>query len=108
MEKDKLKFYKDLKLIYFCKECGVEYRPQRFTYKANLHRCWKCRRLYCSERFKKQTPERQREIKERNYKLGKLWVIKNIEKRRKIALKSYHQRKDEHRARRHRRTRPLK
>ena|SRR3990167_4938471 len=107
-------FYRDVKLILRCKKCGVEYRPPRFSFFAHLHLCWNCRRPYYAKwyremwipYFKRQTPERQREIKRQKQAVWITWVQRNLSKRRVQALESYHRNKEKHKTRRHRKTAP--
>jgi len=105
-------FYKDIKLIRFCKKCGVEYRPPRFSFFASLRLCWVCRRPYYEKWYKerflpywnRQTPERKKEIKAQKHVVWLKWVEVNKEKRRAQALLSYHKNKTKHKGRRHRKT----
>ena len=105
-------YYRDVKLIKFCKKCGVEYRPPRFTFFAMFGLCWKCRRPYYKKFynevwkpwFAKQTPEMRAKIKGKRYLVWKIWVTKNEIKRRQQALASYHKNKEKYRGRRHRAT----
>ena len=105
-------FYRDIQLIKFCKKCGVEYRPRRFSYQAASGLCIVCRRAmkakYWREvglpRFRALSPEQRREIWKKRYPSWLKWVAKNLPKRRKMALDSYHRRKEEHWHRRHRST----
>lgn len=107
-------YYKDIKLIRFCKKCGVEYRPPRFSFFAMLRLCWKCRRPYYAKWYrtvflpwwKKQTPARQQEIKAQRQETWRVWVDRNKNHRRAQALASYHRNKDKHKGRRHRKTAP--
>src|SRR3990167_9700936 len=91
-------YYRDIKLIRFCKKCGVEYRPSRFSFFARLRLCWKCRRPYYAKWYKDvflpwwkaQTPERRQEIKAQRQETWRAWVEENKGRRRAQALASYH------------------
>jgi len=104
------KFYRDIKIIKFCKQCGVAYKPARWSFFAMLGLCWVCRRPYYQRwyrdswlpYFNRQTPERQEEIKAQKIAAWKVWVKRNLKKRQRQALESYHRHKDEHRGRKHR------
>ncbi len=104
-------FYKDVKIIKFCKVCHVPYRPKRYTFFAMLGLCWKCRRPYYTKWYRevwkpwfaKQSPERKAKYKKAQYLNWKVWVTKNELKRRKQALESYHRNKAKH-TRKHRAT----
>ena len=94
-------FYHDIKLIKFCKKCGVEYRPARYTFFAMLGLCWKCRRPYYRKWylemwrpwFAAQPKEKQDQLRKAKLVNWKVWVTKNEIKRRKQALESYHRNK---------------
>jgi hypothetical protein len=105
--------YREYFYIYQCKVCRIEFRPQHEDrYRRYLRLCHKCRMEYSRKRyrayylsyFQALPPERQRTIKAKRYAIWKVWVGKNIERRRKQALESYHRCKHRHN-RRHRRTR---
>ncbi len=106
------KFYRDVKLIRFCKKCGVEYRPPRFSFFARLRLCWKCRRPYYAKWYKesylpwlkRQTPERIAEILKGRQVAWRAWVEANKDRRRAQALASYHKNKAKHKGRPHRAT----
>lgn len=97
----RIKFYKDIQLVRNCKVCRQEYRPRRFTYSAGLRLCWKCRKEYHKEFYKKytipfvqrQTPERQKELRKQNLEAWKKWVARHPNRRRAQALASYHRNK---------------
>ena len=103
-------YYKDIKIIKFCKVCGVRYRPARYSHQASLGLCHTHRRIYKLEEFrkwfKKLSPEVQKKYRDREYEIWKKWVLKHMDRRRKMALESYHRRKGEpkNRARKHRAT----
>lgn len=100
--------YRDIKIVKFCKVCGVEYRPARYSHIGAIGMCWKCRkeaiRLWQKKWWGNLSEERKKEYKKKRYEMWKKWVVKNLERRRKQALKSYHKNKDKHRNRRHRAT----
>lgn len=106
-------FYKDIKVIKFCKRCKVEFRPVRSSFFAQLGLCYKCRKVFYKEWYRdvgkpfflKLSPEKQQEVKSKRYNIWKKWVEKNILERRTQALKSYHLNKEKHKTRKHRRTR---
>ena len=109
----KEQFYKVKKIIKFCRfpNCGVMFRPDNNPYNKGL--CYVHRKQYQREQYKKWkanlTPEQKEKIKEygrNHYPQWLIWVSKNIERRRRIALRSYHRRKKEpkNKMRRHRRT----
>jgi len=107
-------FYKDVKVIKFCKFCGVSFRPQRGSFFSSLGLCHKHRRVYYRNWyinkflpfFAKLTPEQQQKYRDMRYATWKKWVSNNVERRRLQALESYHRNKDkpQNKARRHRRT----
>ncbi|MDZ4225343.1 MAG: hypothetical protein U1C49_00690 [Candidatus Andersenbacteria bacterium] len=107
-------FYRDIKIIKFCKACGKEYRPPRYSWRAYLGLCHWCLgsyyKIWYKERylpyFKRQTEEKQKELKKNKYIYWKEWVTKNETKRKKQALASYHKNKEKHKTRKHRATRP--
>ena len=88
-------FYRDIKLIRVCKFCGTQYRPRRFGAFATLRRCYKCRKLWFKEAYKRwgkeysKTPAR----KKSNYEVWKKWVKKNPERFKEIQLASLTRRK---------------
>ena len=103
-------FYKDIKVIKFCKVCKISCRFPNDSFFSSLGLCYKHRRdFYRDWRkkvwwpwFKKQLPEVQKKYRDSWNK----WVEKNIDRRRKIALRSYHRRKfdSKNKARKHRAT----
>ena len=104
-------FYRDIKLIKFCKVkgCGAEYRPVRYSFFAQLGLCHKHRSVYYREVylnrylpfFNELSPEGKQKYRLRRYEVCEKWVIKNSVRRRKQALESYHRNKDKHKERRH-------
>ena len=102
-------FYKDIKIIKWCKNCGTEWRPIRYT--------WQNRRLLCTKcvakeiaAWRKKNPQKWAEIvrkykkKARSkrlpwvlhaYEQWKHWIAQHPERRREIARKSYYKRKQE-------------
>ena len=107
-------FYKDVKLIKYCKKCQVQYRPARYTFFAALGLCWNCRRPYYQEWYQKfwkpwyarLTPEAKEKYKKAHLVNWKAWVLRNEIKRRRQALESYHRRKEDlaNKKRKHRAT----
>ena len=103
-------FYRDVKLISFCKVCGVEFRPPRASFFAMLGLCHKHRKLYYRAWyfnvylpfFKKLTPAQQQKYRDRRYQVWLKWVTNNKERRKLQALESYHRRKHLHKDRKHR------
>jgi hypothetical protein len=107
---NKRAYYKDIKTIKFCKVCGVPFRPKRGSVGWISGLCHKHRYLYSKKLAEysaawwgRKTPEYKREYKKKNYESWKKWVEKNKKKRRLIALKSYHRRKNDpkNKARKH-------
>lgn len=108
---ENLKPYKDIKIIKFCKVCGVEFRPKRYSSQASIGLCIKHRREYYKELrrlygWKTWSPEKKKEVARKRYPNWLRWVRKNkknIERRRATALKSYHRRKNDpkNKARKH-------
>ena len=104
------KFYKNIKLILFCKVCGVKYLPERYSKRAEMGGCYKHRWVsqtqWNSVWYAKLPPERKKIYAQVKYGKWKNWVKNNIEGRRRIARISYHKRKldSKNRARRHRAT----
>lgn len=104
-------FWRDIKIIKFCKECGVEFRPARYSYLSALGLCYKHRRLYFQKErrawYKNLSPEAKAKYIKNNYKLWKAWVEKHKDKRKQQALASYHRHKldSKNKARKHRATR---
>lgn len=107
------KFFRDIKLIKFCKVCKVEYRPPRGSFAAASGLCYVHRKIFTKESFAKwnkrfwarMTPEQRKAYRKKQQKNWLNWVIKNIDRRRKQALESYHRKKHLHKSRKHRRTR---
>ena len=104
-------FSRNIKVIKFCKgklpngkTCSIEYNPQTRTL-AYLGFCYTHRKQFYKKIWRKygkpyqriygKTPAR----KAKQYIRWRKWVTRNIDKRRLIALKSYHRHKDEHRHR---------
>ncbi len=99
-------FYKDVKIIKYCQKCGVSFRPQKGTAHFNL--CAVHRRPYAQEAYKKYQEKYKEKYKGKykdlRYRTWKAWIEKNLERRRKLALESYHRNKDKHKSRKHRTT----
>jgi len=99
------KFVKVMNYIAKCKVCGKEYRSYgKYTYKIALKLCYTHRQIWFKQQYQKCKANPQ--CKAMVYEKWKRWVIRNIEKRRWWALKSYHKRKDlpKNKLRKHRRT----
>lgn len=91
-------FYKVKKYIKFCRfpGCGVEFRPDNNP--NNLGLCIVHRKLYQKEHNKWYTnlsPEKKKEYIKKQVLANKGWVARNPERRRQIALRSYHKRKSD-------------
>ena len=91
-------WYRTVKIIKYCKQCGVSFRPKRGSVGAQLGRCWNCRGKFLKEYQKTHTwhtwsPEKKQRVLERHYPVWLEWVSRNLERRRAIALASYHRRK---------------
>ena len=92
-------YFKDKKTIKFCRfpDCGVMFRPDNNPYNNGL--CYVHRKQYQKEHSGKWyaglSPEKKKEYIKKSILVNKEWVIKNIDRRRAIALKSYHKRKRE-------------
>lgn len=105
-------FYRDIQLIKQCKVCGVEYRPPRYSFFAVLGLCQKHRKQYYKHHYiviklpwlKALSPQRRAEWWKQHYGHLRKWVRDNPERRKAIALVSYHKNKDKHKARKHRAT----
>ena len=105
-------FYKDVKVIKFCKArgCNVEFRPERGSIEDRLGFCIVHRREHykawyrdvCLPYAKTLTPDQRKRYAKTRHETWKKWVIKNLEKRRKQALESYHRNKAKHKDRKHR------
>lgn len=97
------------KWIKFCKLCGMDYEAKRGSFEAMTNLCYKHRNLWYKELYKIYGKEHDKLPRRKKmwYKSWLKWVKKNYEKRRAIALASYHRRKQEpkNKARKHRRTR---
>ena len=103
----KFKFYKDIKIIKRCRNCGVEFRPIRYTWQNKRCICTKCVAKEIAM-WRKKNPDKWRDIVRRYkkkarskrlpwvihaYEQWKLWVKKNPQRRKEIAKRSYHKRK---------------
>ena len=90
-------FTKRIKLIIFCKVCGVEFRPPYGSWQSRQRLCVVHRRILQRERRNKRektlTPEYKKERYKKQYPYWKKWVANNLEKRRRQALESFHRRK---------------
>lgn len=108
------KFFRDIKVIKFCKavehgrQCGVAYKPARGSFFARLGYCYVHRRKYYKEWytekfvpwFDNQSEETKRYYRRIKREIWDAWVAKYPERRRSIALTSYHKNKDKHAAKR--------
>lgn len=107
-------FYRDVKLIKFCKVCNVEYRPERGSFFAMLGLCHKHRKVYYQDWYKnkflpffeKLSLEQKQKYRDMRYGVWKKWVTNNVERRRLQALESYHRNKHKHTDRKHRKKKP--
>ena len=109
--KQKQTFFKNIKVIKFCKVCKVMFRPDRGSPESSIGLCYVHRKIFYNEHSKKRyqnfSPEKKKEYIKKNAERYKIWISKNIERRRKIALVSYHRRKHLHKDRKHIRTKIL-
>lgn len=101
-------FWKDIKIIKWCSNCKVRYEPNRYSWQNKRNICVKCvskeLALWRKKNSKKwakivskyrKKPRSVRLLWQiRAYERWKEWVAKNPEKRKKIALNSYHRRKN--------------
>ncbi len=95
------------KWIKFCSICGIDYAPKRGSWEAATNLCVLHRDQWYKELYKKKYLfERLPYRKALRYKVWLAWVKKNWERRKKIALDSYHRRKNEphNKMRKHRAT----
>ena len=101
---NKFRYYKEKHiLVRRCKapECPASYRPERGSQHDRMGLCWKHRRIWYRNWylnwflpwFKKQPPEIQVHYRQMKYNVWLKWVEKNINRRRKSALTSYHKQK---------------
>ncbi len=105
-------FYRDIKVIKNCKVCRVEYRPIRSSFNDRLGLCYKHRKQYYKHYYiairlawlKALSPQRRAEWWKQHYGHLRQWVKDNPERRKAIALASYHRNKGKHKARKHRAT----
>ncbi|OGY59927.1 MAG: hypothetical protein A3B23_02135 [Candidatus Colwellbacteria bacterium RIFCSPLOWO2_01_FULL_48_10] len=101
------KFYKDIKVIKWCRKCTVEFRPIRYTWQNQRLICTKCVAKEITV-WRKKNPDKWREIVRRYRKKArskrlpwvvnaylswKRWVANNPQKRKDIAKRSYHKNK---------------
>jgi hypothetical protein len=101
------KFFRETRWIKFCKICGTEYRPLKYSWEADTGLCNKCRHKWYKELYKKKIAYfNQPERKKQRYEVWLKWIKKNYERRRMLALISYHKRKNDpkNKTRRHRAT----
>lgn len=95
-------WHRDIKWIRVCRDCGVEYRPKRYSFQASSQRCYVCRKKKAREYWATMSPEE----KKKKYTYWFNWTENNLDKRRTIALASYHRNKNNpaNKARKHRPT----
>lgn len=88
-------FFKELfRPVKICKECGVEFRVKsNVAYKLSL--CPTHARAWWRIQWKKYGKKHARkpENKKKNYLAWKSWVTEHLERRRQIALESFHRNK---------------
>lgn len=89
-----------------CKVCGVKYLKPKSYSLAGLRLCYVHRKEWFKECYQNYTKEWRRkhpEYKVVQYQVWKKWVVQNLERRRNIALRSYHKLKNnpKNKARKH-------
>lgn len=93
----KLTFLKEfIRIGRRCKECGVEYTG-RSQWSVRLGLCAVHRREWFKKFYQEYTKEYLRthpEARLRAYQSWRRWVIKNLSRRRTLALESYHRNKN--------------
>lgn len=107
------RFYKDIKLIIFCRKCGVQFRPRRFSARAQQKMCFHCYKKFVAfpsnarkiAAYHALTPEQKKEYYKKSYQRYLKWCSTHKELKKKRALASYHQNKHKHKTRKHRATR---
>ena len=89
------RIYKEIRLIRICKDCGIQYRPLRYSWQATMQRCYHCRKKWAKENswWLTATLEEKKEYIRKNYDKLQKWNRTHPELRRKVALASYHRRK---------------
>ena len=94
--------------IKFCKLCGMDFEAKRGSFAAQSQLCYKHRNLWYKELYKLYGKEHDKlpHRKKMHYRLWLQWIKKNWERRRAIALASYHRRKqdEKNKTRKHRAT----
>lgn len=101
-------FYKNVKIIRFCKVCDVSFRMSRNYHVVGYNLCIVHRREFWRAEIRKQMKtETFKEYKKRNKAKhdadNRRWVATHMERRRAIALASYHKNKHKHK-RKHKKT----
>ncbi len=104
------KFYKDIKKIKWCRLCGKEWRPRRYSWQDKRCICPACVYLEIKT-WRKKNPEKWNDIMRRYkkkarpkrlpwvinaYEANKKWVSEHRERRREIDRDSYYRRKKKH------------
>ena len=90
----KQRFIKEMNYFVKCRVCGIEYRSHSgWTWRIGLRLCVTHRRAWFNEQYKKYKSKPR--FKLRKYQEWKRWVVANIESRRRLALESYHRRKND-------------
>lgn len=115
MKEKPLRFYRDIKLIIFCRVCGVEFRPRRFSMASVLKLCWNHRTEFYRKRYREVlipfyaalSPEKKAQYRALQRKRWNRWVELHGDQRRQQALASYHRHKARHKGRKHRATRVI-
>lgn len=103
-------FYKEYIIIKWCRKCGTRFQPERYSWQNKRSICVRCVSKEIAQ-WRKKNPDKWREIVRRyrksarqrrllwvvNAYLGwKLWVAKNLQRRREIARNSYKRCKKTH------------
>ena len=101
------KFYKDIQIIKWCAKCDFRWEPKRYSWQNKRKICVRCVSKEIAI-WRKKNPQKWNKIvqnyrkKARSRRLPwvlhaytqtRLWVAKNPERRRNIALRSYHKKK---------------
>lgn len=105
--------WRDVRVIRWCKVCKISFRPERGSVEDRLGYCHTHRHEhyakwweeYGKKYFDTLSPEKQEEYAKTRYEVWLRWVEENKEKRRQIALASYHRNKKKRRAKRNKQRR---
>ena len=102
MNNRKQYIFKRTKTIHFCKKCGIAFHSHK---KLHFGLCSVHRKPVMRAQYQKAKAE-GRINKELRYKNWKKWVVENIDRRRQLALESYHRNKNKpsNKMRKHRAT----